>query len=127
MHCFYVFGREMNRRQTYEQANKIYDKAMKLEQEFGEYFTGKIQESVRSRVCGIGQASSGRLKQSENCLGSFPVTEHRPFSSTQVSCQPPVSQVLAQATPRHCSCSCFVFLLCEIACSFDSFPPCFSS
>lgn len=33
--------REMNRRQTYEQANKIYDKAMKLEQEFGEYFTGK--------------------------------------------------------------------------------------
>lgn len=31
----------MNRRQTYEQANKIYDKAMKLEQEFGEYFTGK--------------------------------------------------------------------------------------
>lgn len=36
-----VFGREMNRRQTYEQANKIYDKAVKLEQEFGEYFTGK--------------------------------------------------------------------------------------
>lgn len=48
MHYFYVFGREMNRRQTYEQANKIFDKAMKLEQEFGEYFTGKIQESVRS-------------------------------------------------------------------------------
>lgn len=41
MYCFCVFGREMNRRQTYEQANKIYDKAMKLEQEFGEYFTGK--------------------------------------------------------------------------------------
>lgn len=36
-----VFGREMNRRQTYEQANKIYDKAVKLEQEFGEYFTGR--------------------------------------------------------------------------------------
>ena len=32
----------MNRRQTYEQANKIYDKAMKLEQEFGEYFTGEF-------------------------------------------------------------------------------------
>ncbi|NWX39449.1 DLG3 protein, partial [Steatornis caripensis] len=30
---------EMNRRQTYEQANKVFDKAMKLEQEFGEYFT----------------------------------------------------------------------------------------
>lgn len=71
MHCFYVFGREMNRRQTYEQANKIYDKAMKLEQEFGEYFTGKIQESVRSRVCGIGQASSGRLKQSETAWGAL--------------------------------------------------------
>lgn len=34
-------GREMNRRQTYEQANKVFDKAMKLEQEFGEYFTGE--------------------------------------------------------------------------------------
>ncbi|XP_041500927.1 disks large homolog 3-like isoform X2 [Microtus oregoni] len=34
---------EMNRRQTYEQANKIYDKAMKLEQEFGEYFTAIVQ------------------------------------------------------------------------------------
>lgn len=31
----------MNRRQTYEQANKVFDKAMKLEQEFGEYFTGE--------------------------------------------------------------------------------------
>lgn len=41
MDCFCVSGREMNRRQTYEQANKIFDKAMKLEQEFGEYFTGE--------------------------------------------------------------------------------------
>ncbi|KAK1803908.1 hypothetical protein P4O66_003751 [Electrophorus voltai] len=30
---------EMSKRQTYEQANKVFDKAMKLEQEFGEYFT----------------------------------------------------------------------------------------
>lgn len=36
----------MNRRQTYEQANKVFDKAMKLEQEFGEYFTGECPESV---------------------------------------------------------------------------------
>lgn len=34
----------MNRRQTYEQANKVFDKAMKLEQEFGEYFTGECPE-----------------------------------------------------------------------------------
>ena len=33
----------MNKRQTYEQANKVFDKAIKLEQEFGEYFTGKSQ------------------------------------------------------------------------------------
>lgn len=46
-----VIGREMNRRQTYEQANKIYDKAMKLDQEFGEYFTGKDQ----SCSCGTSQ------------------------------------------------------------------------
>lgn len=31
----------MNKRQTYEQANKVFDKAIKLEQEFGEFFTGK--------------------------------------------------------------------------------------
>lgn len=33
-------SREMNKRQTYEQANKVFDKAVKLEQDFGEYFTG---------------------------------------------------------------------------------------
>lgn len=37
---FFVFDRELNKRQTYEQANKVFDKAMKLEQEFGEFFTG---------------------------------------------------------------------------------------
>jgi hypothetical protein len=51
MDCFCVFGREMNRRQTYEQANKIFDKAMKLEQEFGEYFTGKDPESSGQARC----------------------------------------------------------------------------
>ncbi|KTF72058.1 hypothetical protein cypCar_00050090, partial [Cyprinus carpio] len=30
---------EMNKRLTEEQAKKTYDRAMKLEQEFGEYFT----------------------------------------------------------------------------------------
>lgn len=35
-----VFYSEINKRQTYEQANKMFDKAMKLEQDFGEYFTG---------------------------------------------------------------------------------------
>lgn len=42
----FVCGREMNRRQTYEQANKVFDKAMKLEQEFGEYFTGECPEQA---------------------------------------------------------------------------------
>lgn len=37
----FVFSREMNKRQTYEQANKVFDKAVKLEQDFGEYFTGE--------------------------------------------------------------------------------------
>lgn len=30
----------MNKRLTEEQAKKTYDRAIKLEQEFGEYFTG---------------------------------------------------------------------------------------
>ncbi|XP_021336884.1 disks large homolog 3 isoform X18 [Danio rerio] len=34
---------ELNKRQTYEQANKVFDKAMKLEQEFGEFFTAIVQ------------------------------------------------------------------------------------
>ncbi|XP_068596405.1 disks large homolog 3 [Brachionichthys hirsutus] len=34
---------EMNKRQTYEQANKVFDKAVKLEQDFGEYFTAIVQ------------------------------------------------------------------------------------
>ncbi|XP_066437001.1 disks large homolog 3 isoform X2 [Eleutherodactylus coqui] len=34
---------EMNRRQTFEQAHKMFDKATKLEQEFGEFFTAIVQ------------------------------------------------------------------------------------
>ncbi|KAM6923905.1 disks large homolog 3 isoform 6-T6 [Xenentodon cancila] len=33
---------EINKRQTYEQANKVFDKAVKLEQDFGEYFTAIV-------------------------------------------------------------------------------------
>nr|XP_055034750.1 disks large homolog 3 isoform X9 [Misgurnus anguillicaudatus] len=34
---------ELNKRQTYEQASKVFDKALKLEQEFGEFFTAIVQ------------------------------------------------------------------------------------
>ncbi|ELK00417.1 Disks large like protein 2 [Pteropus alecto] len=36
---------EMNKRLTEEQAKKTYDRAIKLEQEFGEYFTGLMADS----------------------------------------------------------------------------------
>lgn len=36
--------REMSRRTTEEQAKKIYDRALRLEQEFGEYFTGELSQ-----------------------------------------------------------------------------------
>ena len=32
--------REWNKRMTEDQARKTYDRALKVEQEFGEYFTG---------------------------------------------------------------------------------------
>ncbi|XP_006771004.1 PREDICTED: disks large homolog 3 isoform X3 [Myotis davidii] len=54
---------EMNRRQTYEQANKIYDKAMKLDQEFGEYFTAIVQgdslEEIYNKIKQIIEDQSG--------------------------------------------------------------------
>ncbi|XP_053435913.1 disks large homolog 3 isoform X4 [Nycticebus coucang] len=54
---------EMNRRQTYEQANKVYDKAMKLEQEFGEYFTAIVQgdslEEIYNKIKQIIEDQSG--------------------------------------------------------------------
>ncbi|XP_020832187.1 disks large homolog 3 isoform X1 [Phascolarctos cinereus] len=54
---------EMNRRQTYEQANKIFDKAMKLEQEFGEYFTAIVQgdslEEIYNKIKQIIEDQSG--------------------------------------------------------------------
>jgi disks large protein 1 len=34
----------MNKRMTEEQAKKTFERAMKMEQEFGEYFTGKTGE-----------------------------------------------------------------------------------
>lgn len=52
----------MNRRQTYEQANKIYDKAMKLEQEFGEYFTGKNPRVFGASQTLLAQGNSDRTK-----------------------------------------------------------------
>lgn len=37
---FYCLCSEMNKRFTEEQARKTFDRAVKLEQEFTEYFTG---------------------------------------------------------------------------------------
>uniref|UniRef100_A0A8C9REV5 Discs large MAGUK scaffold protein 3 n=1 Tax=Scleropages formosus TaxID=113540 RepID=A0A8C9REV5_SCLFO len=54
---------EMNKRQTYEQASKVFDKAMKLEQEFGEYFTAIVQgdslEEIYSKIKMIIEEQSG--------------------------------------------------------------------
>lgn len=43
----------MNKRMTEEQAKKTFERAMKMEQEFGEYFTGKAKRTVTSErnVC----------------------------------------------------------------------------
>lgn len=37
-----LYFRDMNKRITEEQARLTYERTMKLEQEFGEYFTGKL-------------------------------------------------------------------------------------
>lgn len=39
----------MNKRLSEEQARKMFDRAMKLEQEFGEFFTG--EELVGAQMC----------------------------------------------------------------------------
>ncbi|XP_028975251.1 disks large homolog 3 isoform X6 [Esox lucius] len=54
---------EMNKRQTYEQANKVFDKAIKLEQEFGEFFTAIVQgdslEEIYNKIKMIIEEQSG--------------------------------------------------------------------
>uniref|UniRef100_A0A8C5QBL1 Discs large MAGUK scaffold protein 3 n=1 Tax=Leptobrachium leishanense TaxID=445787 RepID=A0A8C5QBL1_9ANUR len=54
---------EMNRRQTFEQAHKMFDKAIKLEQEFGEYFTAIVQgeslEEIYNKIKQIIEDHSG--------------------------------------------------------------------
>lgn len=42
----YFYFREMNKRITEEQARKTYERALKLEAEFGEYFTGQLPNYV---------------------------------------------------------------------------------
>lgn len=49
----------MNKRLTEEQAKKTYDRAIKLEQEFGEYFTGKFPRLPGTR-------------RKDKCLGAIP-------------------------------------------------------
>ncbi|CAJ0917311.1 unnamed protein product [Ranitomeya imitator] len=55
--------REMNRRQTFEQAHKMFDKATKLEQEFGEFFTAIVQgeslEEIYNKIKQIIEDHSG--------------------------------------------------------------------
>ncbi|XP_077589207.1 disks large homolog 3 isoform X4 [Stigmatopora nigra] len=54
---------EMNKRQTYEQANKVFDKAVKLEQDFGEFFTAIVQgdllEEIYNKIKMIIEEQSG--------------------------------------------------------------------
>uniref|UniRef100_A0A3B4ZKD4 Discs large MAGUK scaffold protein 3 n=1 Tax=Stegastes partitus TaxID=144197 RepID=A0A3B4ZKD4_9TELE len=54
---------EMNKRQTFEQANKVFDKAVKLEQDFGEYFTAIVQgdslEEIYNKIKLIIEEQSG--------------------------------------------------------------------
>ncbi|XP_033948987.1 disks large homolog 3 isoform X4 [Pseudochaenichthys georgianus] len=54
---------EMNKRQTYEQANKVFDKAVKLEQDFGEFFTAIVQgdslEEIYNKIKLIIEEQSG--------------------------------------------------------------------
>jgi len=54
---------EMNKRMTEEQARKLYERAMKLEQEFGEYFTAVVQgdtpEELHEKVKDVIQEQSG--------------------------------------------------------------------
>ncbi|XP_061392633.1 disks large 1 tumor suppressor protein isoform X5 [Musca vetustissima] len=54
---------EMNRRMTEEQAKKTYERAVKMEQEFGEYFTGVVQgdtiEEIYSKVKSMIWSQSG--------------------------------------------------------------------
>lgn len=42
MILFLFLNREMNRRMTDETAQKTYERALKMEHEFGEYFTGEF-------------------------------------------------------------------------------------
>ncbi|XP_055588483.1 disks large 1 tumor suppressor protein isoform X4 [Uranotaenia lowii] len=54
---------EMNRRMTEEQAKKTYDRALKMEHEFGEYFTAIVQgdtiEEIYSKVKNVIWSQSG--------------------------------------------------------------------
>lgn len=54
---------EMNKRMTEEQARKTYERALKLEQDFGEYFTavvsGDTPEEIHERVKDVIQEQSG--------------------------------------------------------------------
>jgi len=54
---------EMNKRMTEEQARKLYERAIKLEHEFGEYFTAVVQgdtpEELHEKVKDIIQEQSG--------------------------------------------------------------------
>lgn len=48
-----MFHREWNKRLTEDQAKKMFDRAMKLENDFSEYFTGKCEPVSLLAISGI--------------------------------------------------------------------------
>ena len=40
----------MNRRMTEDQAKKTFERSLKMEQEFGEYFTGKESKIIKIKL-----------------------------------------------------------------------------
>ena len=49
--CVCYIDREWEKRITEDQAGKKYERALKLEQEFGEYFTGKHHTPTLKPLC----------------------------------------------------------------------------
>jgi len=54
--------REWNKRLTADQAQKMYEQAMKLEQEFGEYFTGTVANYNKYLFTGNIMSSHCRIR-----------------------------------------------------------------
>lgn len=101
--CSVCVFRNMNKRLTEDQARKTFDRAMKLEQEFGEFFTGTLLTKTLT-VVEIGHVRSWLLHDLVYLCHCVVLGPSEPVTTTTLTTKQEGSKPADQNSRVHSSC-----------------------